>query len=74
MKKSISISVEIEKLSALNMYLEQKNLKLSDELEKQIEVLYQKNVPQNVRDFITMKSASKPPRKPKNIPKNEPQQ
>lgn len=65
MKKSVIVSVESEKLSALDMYLGQKDLKLTDELDKCIDVLYQKNVPQNVRDFIDMKSATKPEKKPK---------
>ena len=63
MKKSISIGIESDKLSALEMYLGQKNLKLSDEIEKQIEVLYQKNVPKNIREFIEMKAIAKPEKK-----------
>ena len=65
MKKSISIGIESDKLSALEMYLGQKNLKLSDEIEKQIEVLYQKNVPKNIREFIEMKATAKLEKKPK---------
>ena len=34
MKKSVTVSIDSEKLSALEMYLGQKNMKLSDELEK----------------------------------------
>ena len=63
MKKSVIVSIESEKLSALDMYLAQKDLKLIDELDKCIDSLYQKNVPQNVRDFIDMKSAAKPEKK-----------
>lgn len=66
MKKSISISVNEEKHSAVEMYLEQKNTTLAAELDKYVEQLYQKNVPQNVRDFIDMMSAKKPARKTKN--------
>ena len=65
MKKNVSISIDCEKLSALEMYLGQKNLNLSDELVKCIESLYQKNVPQNVRDFLKMKESAKPSRKTK---------
>lgn len=65
MKKSISVSVNEEKLSAIEMYLEQKNTTLAAELDKYVEQLYQKNVPQNVRDFIDMMSAKKPARKPR---------
>ena len=34
MKKSVTISIDSEKLSALEMYLGQKNMKLPEELEK----------------------------------------
>lgn len=59
MKKQISVSVESEKLSALTMYLEQKNMHLIEELDKCIENLYQKNVPQNVREFIELQLLEK---------------
>ena len=63
MKKSVTVSVDAEKLAALEMYLGQKNLKLSEELEKFSEQLYQKYVPSNVREFIELTAAKKPPRK-----------
>ena len=66
MKKSVTVSVDAEKLTALEMYLGQKNLNLSDELEKFAEQLYQKYVPSNVREFIELTISKKPPRKAKN--------
>ncbi len=66
MKKSVTVSVEAEKLAALEMYLGQKNMKLPEELEKFSEQLYQKYVPSNVREFIELTAAKKPPKKPKN--------
>lgn len=65
MKKSITVSVEADKLAALEMYLGQKNLKLSEELEKFSEQLYQKYVPSNVHEFIELTAAKKPLRKAK---------
>lgn len=65
MKKSVTVAVNDEKLSAIEMYLEQKNTTLAAELDRYVEQLYQKNVPQNVRDFIDMMSAKKPARKPR---------
>ena len=67
MKKSVTVSVEAEKLAAREMYLGQKNMKLSGELEKFSELLYQKYVPSNVREFIELTAAKKPPKKPKSI-------
>ena len=59
MKKAISINIDSEKLTALEMYLGQKNTKLSDELLKYTEQLYQKYVPSNVRDFIKLTTSKK---------------
>lgn len=55
-KTTIPVSFDEEKLSALKMYLEQKNMKVEDELEKALDVLYSKNVPSGVREFINMKA------------------
>ena len=65
MKKSVTVSVDSEKLSALEMYLGQKNMKLSEELEKFAEQLYQKYVPSNVREFIELTASKKPSRRTK---------
>lgn len=67
MKNTITITLEPEKLSALTMYIGQKGLTLEDEFIKYAEQLYQKNVPQNVRDFIDMmaKQTKKPVKKAK---------
>lgn len=71
MKKSVTVSVNEKKLSAIEMYLEQKNTTLAAKLEKYVEQLYGKVVPQNVRDFIDMMSDRKPARKPKNLAPDE---
>lgn len=63
MKNSINLSYDSDKLSALQMFMEQKNLNLNDELIKCVETLYQKNVPQTVRDFIDMKASAVPVKK-----------
>ena len=73
MKKSVTVSVNEKKLSAIEMYLEQKNTTLAAELEKYVDQLYGKVAPQNVRDFIDMTSDRKPARKPKNPATAEPE-
>lgn len=65
MKDKIVLSISEEKLSALEMYLAQKDTSLSAEVDKFAEQLYTKTVPQNVREYIEMTSESKPARKPK---------
>ena len=71
MKKSVTLSVSEERLSAIEMHLEQKTTTLAGELDKYIDQLYLKTVPQNVRDFIDMMSAKKPVRKQKITAPNE---
>ena len=53
MKKSmINLSFDEEKLSAIRMYMEKKGSDLDGEMLAQLEKLYEKFVPSNVRDFI----------------------
>lgn len=54
-KETVMVSFDDEKLSALKMYMEQKNMQIETELEKSIETLYNKIVPSGVREFIDMK-------------------
>ena len=66
MKKSVTVSVNEKKLSAIEMYLEQKNTTLAAELEKYVDQLYGKVVPQNVRDYIEMTSVKRSAAKRRN--------
>jgi len=53
MKKDIvRISVDAEKLRAVQQYMEKKESKLEDELTEQVQKLYEKYVPANVREYI----------------------
>ena len=65
MKRSITVQIPEEKLSAIEMYLEQRNTTLAAELDKQVEQIYTKVVPQNVREYIelTAKQQIRRPRK-----------
>ena len=63
MKKTITVSINEEKLSAIEMYLNQKDTTLAAELDKYVEQTYTKVVPQNVRDFIDMMTDKKPERR-----------
>lgn len=56
MKKTITVSYEDEKLSALRMYLEQKGLTVEGEMEKALDSLYAKTVPAGVREFISLRT------------------
>ena len=62
MKKTISVQIPEKKLSAIEMYLEQKNSTLAAELDKYVEQLYGKVVPQVVRDYIEKMSRQQKPR------------
>ena len=48
-KTTINISYDEEKLSALKLYLEQREMNIEDELVKSLYTLYKKNVPSIVR-------------------------
>ena len=63
MKKTITVSINEEKLSAIEMYLGQKDTTFAAELDKYVEQTYTKVVPQNVRDFIDMMTDKKPERR-----------
>ena len=64
-KTSVSIMYDDEKLNAVKMYMEQRDLDFKEELEKSVDFLYAKYVPSNVREFIDMKSVLTKPSKPK---------
>ena len=61
-KASINIFYDDEKLSAVRMYMKQKDLDIKSELEKTIDSMYARYVPSNVREFIDMKAVLKPSR------------
>lgn len=64
-KTTITVTFDEEKLSALKMYLEQKNQTVEAELENSLSVLYNKTVPAGVREFLDLRSGTTPPVKPK---------
>ena len=55
-KATIALSYDEEKLSALKLYLGQKEQSLEAELTAAVENLYLKAVPANVRDFIDLRA------------------
>jgi len=52
-KAAINLSFDEEKLSAIRMYMTKKDADLDTELLSQLDRLYEKYVPVNVREFIT---------------------
>ena len=60
-KANISVAFDEEKLSALKMYLGQKNTTVEKELSKALDVLYGKTVPAGVREFIALRSGEVSP-------------
>ena len=63
-KVSVTISFDEEKLSALRLYLKPKDQQVETELEKALDTLYTKTVPQGVREYIDMCAAT-----PRSVPK-----
>ena len=61
MKKfTISIAYDEEKLNALRLFLTQKNLDLDKEMERYLDRLFSRYVPQNVRDYLELKDGGAP--------------
>ncbi|TCK89078.1 hypothetical protein EDC19_2492 [Natranaerovirga hydrolytica] len=51
-KESITVQMEAEKLRAVKRYMEKKDADLEQELYDQLQRLYEKFVPANVREYI----------------------
>jgi len=51
-KDTIAISLEAEKLRAIKKYMEKKEADLQAEMADQLQKLYEKYVPANVREYI----------------------
>jgi predicted HAD superfamily phosphohydrolase len=59
MKKStVAITYDDEKLSALMIFLTQKDVDLTAELVKFVDQLFLRNVPANVREYISKKQGA----------------
>ncbi len=67
MKNTVTIALDNDKITALKMYLAQKNSTLDVEVTRFAEQLYGKIVPQNVRDFIDMTAKQHGSEKPKPV-------
>ena len=71
-KDTIRISLEAEKLRAIKRYMEKKEVDLEDELVDQLQKLYEKHVPINVREYIDEKQEEEiKARKPKKTAKKK---
>ena len=51
-KTTVTLSYDAEKLSAIEQYMEKKNVLLPAELDKYLQKLYEKYVPPLVREYI----------------------
>lgn len=75
-KTTITFSYDDEKLSALRLYLQQKDQTLENELITAADSLYIKTVPANVREFIDLRTgllkSSEKKKKPKPSVPTEP--
>lgn len=69
-KDTITISLEAEKLRAIKKYMEKKEADLQDEMADQLQKLYEKYVPANVREYIDEREEEEiTPEKPKKVAK-----
>lgn len=73
-KTNLTISYGEEQIKALRWYMEQKDLKLEDELVKAVDGLLTKYVPPSVRSYISKKADAPSESPPKSRPKPAPKQ
>ena len=70
---TIHVTFDEEKIAALNLYLGQKNMTVEAELQDSLTSLYQRHVPSQVRDFISLRNDGSPkpivpkPKRPKPV-------
>lgn len=57
-KTTVQFSFDDEKLSAIKMYMEQKDADLDSEMGDFLEKVYRQYVPANVRGYIDLKNGS----------------
>ena len=57
---TINISFDEEKLTALRLFITQKNLELDRELESFMEQLFKRHVPKNVQEYLELKDCITP--------------
>ena len=55
-KATVTVSYDERKLDALKKYLTKKGIDFEDELVKSIDILYSKNVPSAVKEYLDLKS------------------
>ena len=72
MKAKISVEFDEEKLYALELELKKDRTTAAQLLGKTLDELYEKKVPQPMREFIDSKAAVKPKRPPRPAPKPAP--
>ena len=73
-KANITVSYDEEKLNAVRLFLEQKNLKLENELTALIDTLFKKHVPASVRDYLELRDCvtlARPQKKTDEPPKTQ---
>ncbi|MBO6267095.1 MAG: hypothetical protein J6M06_02560 [Synergistaceae bacterium] len=69
MKETISIEFDDEKLRALEMVLKKEHSSVPRHLSRALDELYERKVPEPVREFIDSKAAAKTKRSPRPAPK-----
>ena len=72
MKVKVSVEFDEEKLCALELALKKEHSTVQQHLGRTLDELYEKKVPEVVREFIDSKSAAKPKRPPRPVPKPAP--
>ena len=63
-KNEITLSFDSEKMEALVFYLKKENTTVQKKMEEALRLLYEKTVPEPLREYLDAKSAPARPRRP----------
>ena len=66
-KATITVTFDADKLEAVTLYMKQKELSVEKELAEELELLFQKHVPANVRGFLEMRSDNTAARRTRSV-------
>lgn len=73
-KTNLQVSFDADKLNALQFYMAKKELKVEDELQAQLDKLYEKMVPVQVREYVESQFGSEAPKQEVKAEDNTPKQ
>lgn len=71
-KVDIPLSIESDKMEALEFFLKKENTSVKSQMDKSLKELYERSVPEAVREYLDSKvAAARPKRSARSLPKSK---